>query len=386
MIDLVRQAFSDYYNGHMDEIVGPSGIERREFGFLVMNQGGMIRHKSFRNVEELRQFIGSIVPSGAYYSAAYYERPEAKMDLKGWMGADLIFDIDADHIRSDCKREHDYWICLSCNHIDRFPKPERCPNCGSDRVDEKAWVCDRCLEEAKTEVIKLMDVLMVEFGFSADDLRVYFSGHRGYHLHIHSNTVVAMDQNARKEVVDYLLGIGISPRYVLRESGMGWVGWRGRILEGTKKILSDEVKLKELGLKRSAIYGLKRKISSKNVSSNLDALETERRLFDAIVESEAVHVDPVVTTDVHRLIRLPNTLHGKTGFLVQEVLLSDIDDYDPLAMPVVLGDRGSEVYVEKAPQFRLKDRIFGPYEKERVDLPLYAAVYLLLKGHAKLIS
>ena len=39
--------------------------------------------------------------------------------------------------------QHDYWICLSCNHIDRFQKsekkPEKCPNCGSDRVNDQGY-------------------------------------------------------------------------------------------------------------------------------------------------------------------------------------------------------------------------------------------------------
>jgi len=37
-------------------------------------------------------------PIHLYYSSAYYEEPSAdKMDLKGWLGSDLIFDIDSDH-------------------------------------------------------------------------------------------------------------------------------------------------------------------------------------------------------------------------------------------------------------------------------------------------
>ena len=34
-----------------------------------------------------------------YYSSAYYRRPEEKVMLeKQWMGAELIFDLDADHL------------------------------------------------------------------------------------------------------------------------------------------------------------------------------------------------------------------------------------------------------------------------------------------------
>jgi len=71
----------------------------------------MLRHKGFRNVDALRSFLKTVVPSDVYYSSAYYERPEEDMRGKGWLGADLIFDIDADHIPTPCAKVHDIWVC-----------------------------------------------------------------------------------------------------------------------------------------------------------------------------------------------------------------------------------------------------------------------------------
>ncbi|WP_243675341.1 hypothetical protein [Vulcanisaeta distributa] len=39
----------------------------------------------------------------------------------------------------------------------------------------------------------------------------------------------------------------------------------------------------------------------------------------------STHIDEVVTMDVHRLIRLPNSLHGKTGLRVIRVSPSDLE-------------------------------------------------------------
>ena len=76
-------------------------IDKREFGFALF-EGWMLRHKQFANQEELTSFLQNSTPKDAYFSCAYYENPEAEMDKKNWLGADLIFDIDADHIPTTC--------------------------------------------------------------------------------------------------------------------------------------------------------------------------------------------------------------------------------------------------------------------------------------------
>ncbi|MFQ6077141.1 MAG: DNA primase small subunit domain-containing protein, partial [Candidatus Bathyarchaeia archaeon] len=182
--EFIRQKFAEYYSEHSQSIQPPTSIDRREFGFILFKERIMVRHKGFKDVKEMRRFIESIVPSDAYYSAAYYGRPEEEMERKGWIGADLFFDIDADHLQTPCRTEHDYWICENCRNTGRGKRPARCPNCGGERLREEAWPCEKCLEAAKTEALKLVDFLLSDFGFQERDVDVYFSGHRGYHVHV----------------------------------------------------------------------------------------------------------------------------------------------------------------------------------------------------------
>src|SRR4030043_580606 len=100
----IRSKFSEYYIKNKNNILAPSSIESREFGFFLFAENIVIRHKTFQKTSELRNFITNIVPSDVYHSAAYYNDPEAPMDKKGWKGSDLIFDIDADHIETECKK------------------------------------------------------------------------------------------------------------------------------------------------------------------------------------------------------------------------------------------------------------------------------------------
>jgi DNA primase small subunit len=39
---------------------------------------------------------------------------------------------------------------------------------------------------------------------------VFFSGHRGYHVQIENEVVKTLDAMARKEIVDYVSGLGLA--------------------------------------------------------------------------------------------------------------------------------------------------------------------------------
>ena len=99
--EFLRQRFSEYYRKTVT--VAPSSLEQREWGFVLFNPGAtemrMRRHIGFGSREELSEYVKNLVPQHAYYSTAYYAKPDAgTMADKGWSGADLIFDLDADHI------------------------------------------------------------------------------------------------------------------------------------------------------------------------------------------------------------------------------------------------------------------------------------------------
>ena len=59
-------------------VESPKAIDKREFGFILFKKG-MLRHKGFKNEDELEAFLKELAPSDAYYSCAYYEEPEAEI-------------------------------------------------------------------------------------------------------------------------------------------------------------------------------------------------------------------------------------------------------------------------------------------------------------------
>jgi len=394
----IQERFAEYYKTKSSNIQPPTRMENREFAFLIFKEKIMLRHKGFKNAENLRNLLKNVAPSDVYYSSAHYERPEEEMEEKGWLGADLIFDIDADHIPTPCNKQHDTWTCNKCGATGRGPPPEGCPQCGEQRFDDKTWPCEVCLESAKEETIKLVDVLTRDFGLSSDEVNVAFSGHRGYHVHVENEVIQTLDQVARKEIVDYIVGVGLEPQLLGVEGGSGPnlddPGWRGRIAKGTYDFLNTATftQLAEIGLKKSAVKTLvtqrARVLESwrdrgpwkvlKGVGS-----EGWRRVVQKAVEEQSVKIDTVVTTDIHRLIRLTDTLHGKTGLKKTAVAISDVEEFDPLKGAIAFKEGVIKITVSEAPKFTLGERTYGPYKDLEVELPTAAALFLLCKGAAR---
>jgi len=212
---------------------------------------------------------------------------------------------------------------------------------------------------------------------------------------------------ARKEIVDYLMGIGLEAEFhsltksanVSRKvSGpdLNGKGWRGRIAKGTYDFLLTATKedLMKIGLKpihvntilnhHDAILESWNKKGPWGAIKNI-SLDTWRKIAQHSVETQSVNIDTVVTPDVNRLIRFLNSLHGKTGLKKMEFPANRIDDFDPLKRAVAFKRGEITVHVSSAPQFRVEDQIYGPFEEQKVELPTAAALMLLCKGIAKVV-
>jgi DNA primase small subunit len=405
--DYVYGKFADFYNAPSTAVPSPSSLGQRELGFLLFKERIMLRHRVFARISDLRSFLGEAVPSDVYRSCAYYEIPEAEMDKKGWLGADLVFDIDADHIPTPCNKIHDKWTCNKCGFSGKGITPENCPVCGGQKFNTQTWACDQCLEATKTETAKLIDMLGTDFGFSDTEMHTFFSGHRGYHVHVENEAVKTLDTMARKEIVDYVSGLGLtvfadkakrkSPRRRRSRSfslhNFGWnrrlkLGLSSFILNATKEDLANAgvkgnsgviLRNKELLLKRCIEEG--RWSSVKGVS-----VGTWKKLIEYVKDIETAKIDTVVTTDTHRLIRMNGTLHGKTGLKKIEFPIKRLEDFDPFVEAVAFKEGAVKVIVSDVPEFRLGGNVFGPYRNQTVEVPTAAAVLLICKCRAEVAN
>jgi DNA primase small subunit len=403
----IQKLFRNYYES-CSLVDAPKAIDKREFGFILFKKG-MFRHKGFKNEDELEAFLKKLAPSDAYYSCAYYEEPEAEMDRKSWLGSDLVFDIDADHIPTSCDKAHDWWICGTCGFSGKGITPQHCRVCGGEKFKVMTWPCESCLDSAKAEAVKLLDILIRDFGFSEEEVHAFFSGHRGYHVHVENEAIKTLDAVARKEIVDYVSGLGLNVFFHgLNEKNwkveraypstvLDHLGWYKRIALGMHGFIlnANEQDLIRIGLRKNVVEAILR-----NKDSILESLlkkrtlsvvkgvgfKTYKKIAEQSVKLQSAKIDTVVTTDIHRLIRLTGALHGKTGFKKVEFPVSAIDDFDPFESAIAFKQGRATVFVSDSPKFRLGDEMFGPYKRQKVELPTAAAVLLVCKGRAKVLE
>jgi len=102
---LVKSAFREYYFNHINLLEIPEHLEQREFGYVPFGSG-MIRHLSYRNKGDLIAMLLRDVAADLYCSNAFYRFPTYPMQEKQWLGADLIFDIDAKDLHLPCELSH----------------------------------------------------------------------------------------------------------------------------------------------------------------------------------------------------------------------------------------------------------------------------------------
>ncbi len=328
----LQKKFEEYYS--KCRLKMPRRFRNREFAFVpleMLPDFVMFRHISFQSPEEFRSYVLSRVPAHIYFSSAYYERPdETKMENKGWLGADLIFDIDADHL------------------------------------PVKTTSFEVALEYAKRELKKLITILRTDFGI--EEMDIYFSGGRGYHVHVFDERFTGIGSAERREIVDYLTLN--SPKIV--------DGYRIADSNAARRIVNYMIKK----LEEDSDLSEKLKITAQDLRKARLTKKAMRAIEKFAPRAEnvlRVYIDAPVTADTKRLIRMPGSLHGKTGLRVTEV--EDVDAFNPLRDAVVFGEDATAVRVTKGGSVKLGD-FYARLAPGRAKVPEYVAIFLICRGMA----
>ena len=362
-IKFLEESFKKYYFDHFDLIRTPDRTSEREFGYQKFNSG-MIRHISIKDNKELHLLFMQNVPSDVYYSNAYYTFPNLPMNEKDWKEADLIFDIDAKDLNLSCRENHTVSICSNCSETSQNSKI--CPKCNNTKLEKKSLPCKNCINSSKVEVTKLSKILIEDFGISADDIQIYFSGNEGFHVYVYNSQFQEINSRERAELADYIMLRGSIPetfgmkKFKPNRSSFpdfNEHGWRGRF---SKHVFGSKSK--------------RSKIISELMTNGYISFQ---KTLDEMAENIGVKIDPNVTMDVHRIFRLPGSINSKSG--LTKILCHDLPNFNPYVEASFLNSDAIEVFANCPIEFKLKNKKFGPYINEKVTVPTFAAVYMICK-------
>ncbi|HKW43984.1 MAG TPA: DNA primase small subunit domain-containing protein [Thermoplasmata archaeon] len=342
------------------------------------------------------------------------------MEEKGWLGADLIFDLDADHLPG-----------------------------------AKGLSYPEMLEAVKLGIIKLWDrFLESTLGFDEGKMRIVFSGGRGYHIHVFDDRVLGAGSHERREIVDFITAKGLDfdtvfktqafdktefqgrvrVKKLLKGPSKSDPGWAGLIAGGIEAFLTslEPLSKKDCIELLSSYPGLTvetavslydnlfkvRATTPRTIrgidrvrEGNLEALTDKNRdaLTKIIVAMEQVplddkvaispqeirkwdelrqrgETDEPVTSDIKRLIRMPSSLHGKTGLQVIPLARDALDDFRPLrdAVPVVWSDDPIRMNLKNKFNMEIRGEAFD-LAPGVSDIPHYLAIFLAARGLATVV-
>lgn len=391
----LKRKFQEYYSEN--RVLAPQDLPGREWGFSFYDEGpgmSMRRHIAFNSEGELGDYLKSMSPKHVYHSTAYYAHPQAPtMIEKKWLGADLIFDLDADHLPG------------------------------------KITSYSGMLENVKKEFIRLVDEFLIDdMGFKEKDMDIVFSGGRGYHVHIRDERVLGLKSPERREIVDYVLGTGIDPEHIFVHTNKIVEGTKGRKAEGVWRIRGfDDIKkgsygwnqrvAKYMANKLAEIGGMPDKEATdelrqyelgKNAKKVLESIRDPsiiskvadhgiiqfkgdlqdffKKMLNDTIENFKVDVagktDEPVTADIKRLIRLPGSIHGGSSFRVVPLTRSRLENFNPLEDAIIFSDSPVRVLVTKPQEVELKGKLYRVSEGVG-HLPENVAMFLMCRGCAE---
>ena len=352
------------------------------------------RHRSFPDKNALHSYLRSRAPHSCFHSTAYYQDPSnGKMAEKGWLGADLIFDLDGDHLPGVSDNDFPSMI---------------------EVIQGQAW---RLWNE----------FLEPEFGFNEKHAQFTFSGHRGFHIHVRDPSLMHLDSNARREIVNYIRGEGIDIQSTISDDS----GWGHRAMNGIDSTLGKLSNISNGGRGKGAILNelhgilttrsksprVNLKSTSKASIEELAMLaDTEDRVSrmkqdpslavfgpkctpifwelvkgdSSVVIGTAGETDEVVTVDTKRVIRWVGSLHGKSGLRVTELPLERLDpdssnSFDPLSEAVVFNGGSSRVRIlTEDVTAEISGQRVEPSLGDELEVQESMAMFLCLKGWAEL--
>ena len=390
--------FSDYYKSlNHDDLWVPPRLRNREWMFIPWGSKPPDRHRGFIDKKGLSDYLKQRAPHSCFHSTAYYRLPnERKMLDKEWLGADLIFDLDGDHLPG--VSDNDFPTMIS-------------------KIQEQAWTL-------------WSEFLEPEFGFKEQYVQTSFSGHRGFHIHVRDPSLLHIDSNARRQLVNHIRGEGINVQTTLSGPNSGW---KSRISHGINsvthklKVIDEKgpdhkLYLEELesALEKStkSPTSSMKKVSLNKIKEIAELADEERmgrltrdnklRVFgekntaifwemvkgdSSVVLGSAGETDEAVTVDVKRVIRWIGSLHGKCGLRVTEMPLNRLnpetsDSFKPLEEAIVFSsDKKFNILLNKddVTAELAGIRVEGN-AGDKLEVTESLATFLVLKGWGSVVN
>lgn len=321
--EIIQEKLRRYYEHHFKiadvlKYINDSTFSNREFGFELLS-GKFTRNLSFKEPEKLHEFLIEKTPLGVYVGAIFDPPPswETPIHMLEWKGREFIIDID----------------------LDVYDSVRTCECKGTKNM------CYTCWELIPTAIKFIDETLKLDFGF--DNREWFFSGRRGVHCWVFDEDALTLTDEQRASIIEYLSIIkGETEDARIQERGDLPDPLKERIYHliiATYLLEASEEELISVGFTNDHVKNvlngrssnknpdllLKQAIRGKKVTTRI------KTIYGNILRIRFPRLDTKVSIDVNRLLRMPYSIHGKTGRVVRPIPVDKVESFDPFAEPSI---------------------------------------------------
>ena len=320
---ILQESLREYYEKkfRMSDVltyINEQTFPNREFGFELLN-GKFTRNLSFKTPEELHDFLIERTPLGVYVGAIFDPPPswETPIHTLTWKGREFIIDID----------------------LDVYDSVRTCACKGTKNM------CHSCWKLIPTAIKFIDETLKVDFGFEHREW--FFSGRRGVHCWIFDEEVLTLTDEQRASIIEYL-------SIIRGETEDARIQERSDLPEPLKERIyhlvvaaylqeATEEELLAVGFSNDQAKKILTLRTSNKTPDVLLKIPTRgnkitprvRGIYENILRVRFPRLDTKVSIDVNRLLRMPYSIHGKTGRIVRPIPIDKVDVFDPFEEPSI---------------------------------------------------
>jgi len=363
---------SEYYEKAVLEV---DHVPRREFA--ILSGSFMRRHLQFNNLDALRKVLVRDPPTALYASLSRYLDPSARK-AKGDQRKSRtcqecghtcsLASVEEYSTIDDNSEKEKGWYCPTCDTINTLDSETSAKD---QKAMDLAFDIDygdipgtanmtpvRKLAAASRSAYNLYVLLTQDFGVAEEDISITFSGGKGMHIRVSGGSLFSLGEPERKALVNYVSGYKFTFGDFLniRSTPMGSNTWHLKAYQGGwGKRFNDSVAY-FIGLAKQEgeafdqalemywpwhetkdKYGQKKSLPSEKVRTafkeacaeadfvlrggdirKMKDAEAKRLLNLALARARlrfASFVDKTVTSDKARVLRIPGSMHGKSGMV-----------------------------------------------------------------------
>ena len=346
----MHQLFTEHYSSAELHI---KDIHRKEIAqFQFSDTGQWFRGQYFQNDLELQKdLVNGRPPAGLFASSAYYMDPnERVITRRDLIKFDFIVDLD-DYMPDDM-----------------------------DMID--------FIDIMRIKTKYLVNRFLLDLGFKEEDMMVDFSGNKGFHLTFESDEYTYLDQADRRQIIGYVVGDKLDRSIILPDSKLRHYGWNKQVVHFLNNILENN------SIDNLEIYFPKNK--AKKINSLLADPAVVARLqagslidFDlntlkkAVMKEHAINVKSIVdkgcTTDKHRILRVPGSLHAKRGLPSVRLDMFQLDSVELIIDEIMRVAGEDEVEVNLLNDVEINFPRKKSFEKGKHTMPRYEALCAIVE-------